>query len=97
MPVTSKFTTPIIISNNLAEFLGLEKGTKMTRIEVTREINKYIRKNNLQDFEDRRKINPDAILTKLFKLNQTVQLTHFNIQRFITPHLDGSNNIEFDI
>ncbi len=94
MSATSKFTTPIVISNSLATFLGLEKGTKMTRTEVTREINKYIRINNLQDYANGRAINPDVRLSTLLKLTQSDKLTYFNIQKFLTPHLNGSENGE---
>jgi len=94
MSITGKFTTPIVISNSLATFLGLEKGTKMTRTEVTREINKYIRINNLQDYANGRAINPDVRLSTLLKLTQSDKLTYFNIQKFLTPHLNGSENGE---
>jgi len=40
-------------------FLGIERGTKMARNEITQVINKYIRDNNLQDIKNKRNINPD--------------------------------------
>ena len=54
---------PTLISNELAAFLGKEVGTQMARTEVTREINAYIRANNLQDKDNGRKINADTKLT----------------------------------
>ena len=84
----SKFCSPYKISNELAEFLGKISGTELSRIDVTREINKYIRLNNLQDSETKRNINPDTKLSTLFKLNNGDELTYFNIQKYITPHFN---------
>jgi len=84
----SKFLTPTKISNELADFLGKERGTEMARPEVTREIQKYIKLNNLQDNKHKRLINPDAKLSTLLKLNDTDELTYFNLQRYITPHVN---------
>ena len=84
----SKFCSPYKISNELAEFLGKISGTELSRIDVTREINKYIRLNNLQDSETKRNINPDTKLSTLFKLNNGDELTYFNIQKYISPHFN---------
>jgi len=82
----SGFVKPTKISDELASFLGKEKGSEMARTDVTREINKYIRSHNLQDAANRRKINPDAKLTALLKLKKTDELTYFNLQRYMSPH-----------
>ena len=82
----SGFVKPTRISDELASFLGKEKGTQMARTEVTREINTYIRSNTLQDKENGRKINPDTKLAALLKLKKTDELTYFNLQRYMSPH-----------
>lgn len=82
----SGFVKPTLISEELATFLGKPKGAEMARTEVTREINKYIRSNDLQDKENGRRINPDAKLAKLLKLKKTDELTYFNLQRYMSPH-----------
>ena len=82
----SGFVKPTLISPELASFLGKTAGTEMARTEVTREINAYIRKNNLQDKENGRKINPDGNLSKLLKLKADDELTYFNLQRYMSPH-----------
>ena len=83
----SKFCKPTKISDKLSVFLGIQKETKMTRIDVTREINKYIRLNNLQNKQNKIIINPDIKISSLFGLNNGDELTHFNIQKYIGPHL----------
>lgn len=82
----SGFVKPTLISDELASFLGKTSGTEMARTEVTREINKYIRANALQDKDNGRKINPDAALTSLLKLGSGDELTYFNLQRYMSPH-----------
>jgi upstream activation factor subunit UAF30 len=82
----SGFVKPTLISDELATFLGKTSGTEMARTEVTREINKYIRANALQDKENGRKINPDAALTSLLKIGSGDELTYFNLQRYMSPH-----------
>jgi len=82
----SGFVKPTLISNELAGFLGKPEGSEMARTDVTREINKNIRTNNLQDKENGRKINPDKKLTSLLKLKKGDELTYFNLQRYMSPH-----------
>jgi upstream activation factor subunit UAF30 len=82
----SGFVKPTKISDELAKFLEKPVGSEMARTDVTREINTYIRKHNLQDKENGRKINPDAKLQSLLKLKKTDELTYFNLQRYMSPH-----------
>jgi chromatin remodeling complex protein RSC6 len=82
----SGFVRPSLISEELATFLGKPAGSEMARTDVTREINKYIRANSLQDKENGRKIIPDKPLKTLLKLEDTVELTYFNLQKYMGPH-----------
>jgi upstream activation factor subunit UAF30 len=82
----SGFVKPTRISDELAKFLDKPSGTEMARTDVTREINKYIRAQNLQDKENGRKINPDTKLSNLLKLKKTDELTYFNLQKYMSPH-----------
>lgn len=86
----SGFVKPTLVTNDLADFLGKPHGTEMARTEVTREINKYIRANSLQDAQNGRKINPDDKLAKLLNLKKTDELTYFNLQRYMSPHFPKS-------
>ena len=82
----SGFVKPTLISDELASFLGKTKGTEMARTEVTREINAYIRLNQLQDSSNGRRINADTKLSSLLKLASGEELTYFNLQRYMSPH-----------
>ena len=82
----SGFVKPTKISDELASFLGKEKGTEMARTDVTREINAYIRANKLQDQDNGRKIIPDTKLATLLKLKKSDELTYFNLQKYMSPH-----------
>ena len=96
-PVTrapSGFVKPTKISDELASFLGKPFGSEMARTEVTREINAYIRANNLQDKTNGRKINPDTQLAKLLKVGAQDELTYFNLQRYMSPHFTKKAPVE---
>ena len=73
------------ISTELANFLG-KTNRQVSRTEVTREITTYIRNNNLQDPQNKRRILADFRLKELFKLKPNDELTYFNLQKFLTPH-----------
>tara|TARA_Y100000748_G_scaffold303740_1_gene309907 strand:+ start:3355 stop:3990 length:636 start_codon:yes stop_codon:yes gene_type:complete len=82
----SGFVKPTKISTELAKFLGKPEGSEMARTEVTREINKYIRANDLQDSSNGRKINPDAKLRGLLQVPTSDDLTYFNLQKYLSKH-----------
>jgi chromatin remodeling complex protein RSC6 len=86
----SGFVKPTRISDELASFLGKEKGTEMARTSVTKEINAYIRAHGLQDTTNGRKINPDTKLSSLLKLKKDDELTYFNLQKFMCHHFAKS-------
>ena len=86
----SGFVKPTLISAELATFLGKSEGTEMARTEETREINAYIRANQLQDKTNGRRINADSKLSSLLKLTSGEELTYFNLQRYMSPHFAKS-------
>ena len=90
----SGFVKPTKISDELASFLGKEKGTEMARTDVTREINAYIRANKLQDQDNGRKIIPDTKLAALLKLKKSDELTYFNLQKYMSPHFAKATKVE---
>lgn len=74
------------ISKELSAFLGVEPGTELARIEVTKQITAYIKKHNLQNPEDRRKIICDDRLMALLNVSPTDDVNFFNLQTLMKPH-----------
>jgi len=91
----SGFVKPTRISDELASFLGKDNGSEMARTAVTRDINNYIRTNKLQDEKNGRKINPDAKLAALLKLEKSDELTYFNLQKYMSHHF--SKNVKASV
>ena len=86
----SGFVKPTRISDELASFLGKDKGAEMARTAVTKEINEYIRAHDLQDKQNGRKIIPDAKLASLLKIGKEQELTYFNLQKYMSQHFAKS-------
>ncbi|PNH02080.1 hypothetical protein TSOC_011975 [Tetrabaena socialis] len=76
--------TQCAISDQLADFLHISRGTRISRVAVTRLINEYIKARNLRDPQDRYKILPDKGLADLF--GATTGVTFFNYHHFLTAH-----------
>merc|ERR1711904_609601 len=66
----SGFAKPSIITDELCKFLNKPLGTKMARTDVTREVNNYIKKHNLQNPENKKKISPEKTLRALLKVSE---------------------------
>lgn len=82
----SGFTKATKISDELASFLGKPQGTEMARTDVTKELQQYILKHNLQDPKNGRHILADKKLQKLLRMKKEDQLTYFNLQKYMKPH-----------
>lgn len=82
----SGFTQPTKISDALAGFLGLDKGSELPRTEVTKKINSYIKEHNLQWEKNKRHIKPDKKLGSLLNVGKGDELTYFNLQTYLKPH-----------
>ena len=89
----SGFAKPSPLSEEMTQFLGLEKDVEIARNEVTKLINKYIVENDLRNEQDKRKILPDAKLTKLLNLSGDENLSYFNLQRYIKHHFIKSEPV----
>jgi chromatin remodeling complex protein RSC6 len=78
----SAFMKPMNISADLAEVVG--KGP-MPRSEVVKALWVYIKKNNLQDPTNKRNINADAKLQKVFDGKKVVNM--FEMTKLVSKHL----------
>lgn len=82
----SGIAKPSAISDELCDFLGQPHGTQMSRIDVIRSVNKYIREHKLQNPEKKQTILPDAKLQKLLSPPEGAEIKYFNIQSFLNKH-----------
>lgn len=78
----SKFMQPMKVSEDLAAVVG--KGP-MPRTEVTKKLWAYIKKHNLQDAKNKRNINPDDKLQKIFGNKRSVNM--FEMTKLVNKHL----------
>ncbi len=79
----SIFERPTAISNELCHFLSKSNGSLMSRSEVTKAVNVYVKEHGLKNKHD---IKPDAPLKKLLGVPEGEQLTYFNLQRYLNKH-----------
>ncbi len=78
----TKFMQPMRISSELAAVVG--KGP-MPRTEVTKKLWSYIKKKGLQDKKNRRNINPDPALSKVFGSKRPINM--FQMTKKVNNHL----------
>jgi upstream activation factor subunit UAF30 len=76
------FMKPMQPSADLAAVVG---NNAMPRTEVTKKVWAYIKKNNLQDPREKRMINADANLKKVF--NGKSKVSMFEMTRYVNNHL----------
>jgi upstream activation factor subunit UAF30 len=74
------------VSTELCEFLNVIPGTLMARTTVTTKINKYIKDNQLQNPDNKRRIVPNAQLRELLKIAEGEELTFFDLPRCMNHH-----------
>jgi chromatin remodeling complex protein RSC6 len=79
----SVFTKPTQISDALCTFLGVAKGTQVSRSEVTARVCAYAKEKGLMDKQN---IKADASLRKLLALTEKDELKILNLQRYLKPH-----------
>jgi len=79
----SIFERPTQVTDELCKFLGRANGTLMSRSEVTKAVNNYVKEKGLKNKHD---IKPDAALKKLLAIGEGEPLTYFNLQRYLNRH-----------
>jgi upstream activation factor subunit UAF30 len=78
----SAFMKPLKVSSELAAVVG--EGP-MPRPEVVKKLWAYIKKNHLQDAKNKRNINSDENLKKVFGGKSTVNM--FEMTKLVSKHL----------
>lgn len=77
----SVFTTPVLLKDGLAVFLGQPKGTKMSPANVTKAVRVYIDEHKLKG--EKHAIHPDARMCEVLGLKAGETLTYKNIQKYL--------------
>ncbi len=85
------FKKPIPISPELAKFLKVDSSELMSRTDVTKRINQYIKQHELQNPASRREFDlaksPEGkALNDLLKPEGTEAVSYFNLQRWLAKH-----------
>lgn len=75
------FMKPVTPTEELAAIIGAES---VPRTEVTKKVWDYIKANKLQDEANKRNINADAKLEKIFGKSQ---VTMFEMTKLLSAHL----------
>ena len=78
----SAFMKPLNVSSDLAAVVG---NGPLPRSEVVKKLWVYIKKNSLQDTKNRRNINADANLKKVFGGKDVVNM--FEMTKLVSKHL----------
>jgi len=79
------------LSSQMTSFLGIPAETQLSRVQVIKELVKYIDANNLKKESNRRLIDfskpGGEKLRELLGCPADVEITHFSMQRYLNPHL----------
>ena len=82
----SGFAKPSKVTKELCEFMNKAEGSEIARTEVTRALVAYIKENKLENTENSKIISPDHKLKMLLGLDDSQELTYFNIQKYMNKH-----------
>jgi upstream activation factor subunit UAF30 len=87
----SGINRPIPMSDDLAAFLCMPAGSRITRPVCIRALCEYVKQHDLQDPSDRRAILCDAPMRALFGGEERV--TYFTLGKFLAPHLEKQKRV----
>jgi upstream activation factor subunit UAF30 len=75
------------VTPEMCDFMGRKEGELISRIEITKYLNKYIKEKDLENPENRQNIVPDENLWKILgEEARNEKITHFTIQKYLNKH-----------
>ena len=81
------FAVSAKVTPEMCEFMGREDGTLISRIEITKYLNLYIKEKGLENPENKQIIIPDEKLWKILGDEaREEKITHFTIQKYLNKH-----------
>jgi len=94
----SGITKPVAISDELAKFLGVARGTLVPRNEVTKGVSSFVKSNELSDPANKQKFvlddRPAAKTLRVLLGDPKEDVTYFNLQRYLKHHYIGEKPVE---
>ena len=74
------------ISDELSAFMGLPAKSQRSQTDVTKFVAQYVKTHNCFDPNFKRRIIPDAKLSKLLRVKDGQEVTYLNLQSFLKVH-----------
>ncbi|KMZ61457.1 hypothetical protein ZOSMA_52G01080 [Zostera marina] len=89
----NNFQIPLILSSALVKFFGTDE-SMLSRSEVVKRMWAYIKKNDLQNPNDKRQILCDGNLIELFGVKE---FHGFGVAKLLSPHLSKPGTVSNDL
>ena len=87
------FAKEVRVSEDLCQFMGLEKGSLIPRTQVTKYLMNYIKTNQLVNPANKKQVVPDEALWRILgddaRQSPAGTLTHFTLQKYMNKHFLG--------
>ena len=80
------FLKPRALSGELCAFMRIAAGSQRSQTEVTKFVSTYVKEHNCFDPANKRRILPDAALSKLLKVTDKDTVTYLNLQSYLKAH-----------
>ena len=74
------------LSPELCSFMGIAAGSKRSQTEVTKFVSEYVKAHNCFDPNFKRRIIPNAALSKLLRVDDKTEVTYLNLQKYLKVH-----------
>lgn len=86
-PSKQKQNTLHSLSTDLCTFLKLDNEKSLTKADAMKGVSEYIKQNNLQVVENKRRFTPDKTMCDLFNISSAKSYTFVEIGGHLTSHL----------
>jgi chromatin remodeling complex protein RSC6 len=74
------------LSPELCSFMGIASGSKRSQTEVTKFVSEYVKSHSCFDPNFKRRILPNAALSKLLRVDDKTEVTYLNLQKYLKVH-----------
>ena len=74
------------LSPELCSFMGISAGSKRSQTEVTKFVSEYVKSHSCFDPNFKRRIIPNAALSKLLRVDDKTEVTYLNLQKYLKVH-----------